>query len=180
LTGIEIATLITAIVGAGTGIGALVLSLINTYVQVNNNRVKLKIVPQISYEEREGIWACSAIPFPNMMNAIKEKRHRLCIEVTNLSSFAVTINQVGFGKFKLHENGISIPFPKVMKRENCWPLKLDSRESDLLSMSSGIDIPIELLDKNCAFAVTQCGHIAYGNSDMFDAYVEELRKAKKA
>ncbi len=176
MTGIEIATLVTAIVGAGTGIGALTLSIVNTLAQFSNNRVKLRVVPKITYEKEKGIWASSAFPFPDIMNAVKEKQHRLCVEVTNLSSFAVTIQQVGFGKFKLLKDGIGIQFPTVMKKKNCWPLKLESRESDLLMLKTGRDIPIDLLDKHCAFVATECGHISYGNSGVFDAYVEELKK----
>ncbi len=178
MTDIGIATLVIAIVGASTGIGALTLSFINTWMQYSNNRVKLRVVPKIAYEKEKGIWATSAIPFQSTMNAVKEKQHRLCVEVTNLSSFAVTIQQVGFGKFKLLEEGISIPFPLVMKKENCWPLKLEPRESDLLMTNTGDDIPIENLDKNCALIVTECGHVAYGTSRVFDAYVEELKKKR--
>ena len=177
MTAIEITILVTAIVGAGTGIGALSLSIVNTCMQHSKNRVKLRIVPKIAHKgERDDIWVTSGFPFPETMNAIKEKQHRLCVEVTNLSSFAVTIQQVGFGKFKLVEDGINIPFPIVMKNKGCWPLKLESRESDLLMLKTGDDIPIDNLDKNCAFVATECGHIAYGTSCVFNAYIEELKK----
>ena len=176
MTGIETVTLITAIVGAGTGIVALTLSFANSWVQFSNNRVKLKVVPEIAYkDEKEDMWAVSAIPFPKTMNAVKQKQHRLGVEVTNLSSFTVTIQKVGFGKFKLLKDGIEISRPIVMKRD-CWPLKLESRESDLLMFKTGVDIPIDLLDKNCAFVVTECGHIAYGTSRVFNAYVKELKR----
>lgn len=179
MTDIEITTLVTAIVGAGTGIGALALSIVNTCMQLSKNRVKLRIVPMIALKgDGEGIWATSGFPFPDTMNAIKQKQHRLCVEVTNLSSFAVTIQKVGFGKFKLVEDGINIPFPIVMKNKNRWPLKLESRESDLLMLKTGSDLPIDDLDKNCAFVATECGHIAYGTSCVFNAYVEELKKEK--
>ena len=177
MTALEITTLVTAIVGAGIGIGALSLSIVNTCVQLSKNRVKLRIVPMIAHKDgRDDIWAASGLPFANIMNAIKEKQHRLCVEVTNLSSFAVTIRRVGFGKFKLVEDVIDIPFPIVMKNKNCWPLKLEPRESDLLMSITGDDIPIDKLDKNCAFVATECGYIAYGTSLVFDAYVEELKK----
>jgi hypothetical protein len=175
LTGIEIATLITAIVG----FVALTLSIVNTWMQFSNNRVKLKVVPGIAYKDDEvDMWAISAIPFPDTMNAIKQKQHRLCVEVINLSSFAVTIQKVGFGKLKLLKDGINILSPTVLKR-NCWPLKLESRESDWLMLKTGEDIPIDNLDKNCAFVATECGHIAY-TSCAFNAYVKELKKLKSS
>ncbi|HIJ70912.1 MAG TPA: hypothetical protein HPP87_06065 [Planctomycetes bacterium] len=176
MTGTEIATLITAMVGAV----ALTLSLFNTWVQFSNSRVKLKVIPEIGYKDEEkDSWAVSAIPFPKTMNAVKEKQHRLCVRVINLSNFAVTIQQVGFGKYKLLKDGTVIPFPGVMKKKDCWPLKLESRESDLLMSSTGKDLVIDLLDKNCAYVITECGHIAYGDSHVFDAYVEELKKKRK-
>ena len=85
MTGIEIATLITAMVGAG----ALTLSIVNTCIQFSNNRVKLKVIPEIAYEDDgKDRWVSSAIPFPQTMNAAKQKQHRLGVQVTNLSSFA--------------------------------------------------------------------------------------------
>ena len=178
LTGIEIATTVTAIVGAGTGIGALTLSIVNTWIQFSNNRVKLKVVPEIAYEETDE-WVVSAIPFPKTMNAIKQKQHRLGVQVTNLSSFAVTIQSVGFGKFKLLKDCIRLTHPIALKRKNCWPLKLESRESDWLMFNTGTDIPIDLLDKHSAYVVTECGHVVYGTSRVFNAYVEELEKEKR-
>lgn len=174
MTGIEITAVI---VGVVTGIGGLTLGIVNTWVQFSNNRVKLRIVPMIAYkEEGEDFWTTSSLPFPATMNAIKQKKHRLCAEVTNLGSFSVTIHKFGFGKLKLIKGTIQIPFPKAMKK-NIWPLKLESRESDLLMATNvGIDIPIESLDKNCAHVVTECGHVAYGTSHVFDAYVEQLKK----
>ena len=180
MTGIEIATLITAIVGAGTGIAALTLSFANTWIQFSNNRVKLKVVPEIAYEDEEkGRWVLSAIPFPKTMNAAKQKQHRLGVQVTNLSSFAVTIRSVGFGKFKLLKDCIRLIHPVALQRKNCWPLKLESRESDWLMFNTGVDIPIDLLDKHSAYVVTECGHVVYGTSRVFNAYVEELKKEKK-
>lgn len=173
MTGIEITAII---VGVVTGIGGLTLGIVNTWVQFSNNRVKLRIVPMIPYKEKEEdvFWTTSSLPFPDAMNAIKQKKYRLCAEVTNLSNFAVTINNFGFGKFKIVTDTIRIPFPQVMNK-NIWPLKLESRESDFLMVKAGTDIPIEILDKNCAHVVTECGHIAYGTSHAFDAYVEELK-----
>ncbi len=176
MTGIEIITLITAMVGTG----ALTLSIVNTWVQFSNNRVKLKVVPEIAYEDEEkDRWVVSAIPFPKTMNAAKQKQHRLGVQVTNLSSFAVTIQSVGFGKFKLLKDCIRLTHPIVMKRKNCWPLKLESRESDWLMFDTGTDIPINLLDKHSAYVVTECGHVVYGTSRVFNAYVKELKKEKR-
>ena len=132
----------------------------------------------IAYKEKEEdvFWTTSSLPFPDTMNAIKQKQHRLCAKVTNLSSFAVTIYKFGFGKFKLIEDSINIRFPIVNNQKKSWPLKLEPRESGLLMVQTGVDIPIENLDKNCARVVTECGHIAYGTSHVFDAYVKELKK----
>ncbi len=180
MTGIEIATLITAIVGACTGIAALTLSIVNTWIQFSNSRVKLKVVPEIAYEdEKKDRWVFSAIPFPKTMDAVKQKQHRLGVQVTNLSSFAVSIRSVGFGKFKLLKDCIRLTDPIVMKRKNCWPLKLESRESDWLTFKTGVDIPIDLLDKHSAYVVTECGHVVYGTSRVFNAYVEELKKGNR-
>jgi hypothetical protein len=46
--------------------------------------------------------------------------------------------------------------------------------------NTGIDIPIDLLDKHSAYVVTECGHVVYGTSRVFNAYVKELEKAEKS
>ncbi len=162
------------------GAGALALSIVNMYMQIRNNKVKLRIVPMIGYyDDQVRQWAISGIPFPDIMNAIKENQHRLCVEVTNLSSFAITIRKLGFGKFHLLTDSIIVVSPIVMNRSNCWPLKLEPRESDILMLDTGINIPVADLNKKCAYAVTECGHIASGTSDVFNSYVELLKKQKQ-
>jgi hypothetical protein len=67
----QLATTSIAVVGA-------VLGIINTWHGLDKSRMKLKVVP------------AHAIPFGGM-----DERLRLCIEITNLSSFAVKINDAG-------------------------------------------------------------------------------------
>ncbi|MBW8851343.1 MAG: hypothetical protein JF600_11225 [Xanthomonadales bacterium] len=66
-----------AITLAVAAVGA-VLGIINTWHTIDKNQVKLKVVPK------------HAIPYGAM-----DHRLRMCIEVTNLSSFPITIEEVG-------------------------------------------------------------------------------------
>lgn len=72
MTTTELITLPIAVVGA-------VLGIVNTWRGLDRDRLKLRVIPKI------------ALPAGGL-----DRRQRLCIEVINLSTFPVTINEVGF------------------------------------------------------------------------------------
>jgi hypothetical protein len=72
MTTTELITLPLAVVGA-------VLGVINTWRSLDRDRIKLRIVPKVAYPV-----------------GMTDTRPRLCIEVINLSSFPVTVAEVGF------------------------------------------------------------------------------------
>jgi len=132
----QAATLAIAAVGA-------VLGVINTWRAVDQNRVKLKVVP------------AHAIPYGGAPQNL-----RFCIEVTNLSQVAVTVAEVGF-LFHGTDKHASIVSP-VFGDHGPWPRRLEPRSSvtiysELPRSSNGHKI-------RCAFARTQCGRIKTGSS----------------
>lgn len=88
-----------------------VLGIINTWHGLDKSRMKLKVVP------------AHAIPFGGM-----DERLRFCIDITNLSSFAVTINDAGVF-FQGTNKRASIVNPLFSDGQKSWPRYLEARSS---------------------------------------------------
>lgn len=136
MTIVEGITLAIAVLGA-------VLGIINTWQSIDITRVKLKVLP------------AHAIPFGGI-----DPRLRFCIEITNLSSFAITIEDAGVFYAGSTKRG-SIVSP-VFADGGSWPRRLEPRSSvtvysQIPTSSSGARI-------SCAFARTQCGTTTTGSS----------------
>lgn len=91
-------TLALALLGA-------VLGIINTWQALDKTRVKLRVRPK------------HAIPFGGM-----DERLTFCIEVTNLSAFAVTIEEAGVS-LKGSDNRLAYTNP-VLIDDGGWPRRL--------------------------------------------------------
>ncbi len=131
-----------AITLAIAAVGA-VLGVINTWRALDQNRLKLKVVP------------AHAIPV-----GAAPRNIQFCIEITNLSQFAVTIEDAGVLFHGTTARG-SIIDPLLPDR-GPWPRRLEPRSSvtvysELPSSNGGHGI-------RCAFARTQCGHTKTGTS----------------
>ena len=134
-------TIILATVGT-------VLGCVNTVVLLNNRRVCLKVVPQSSFVEGDGIWS-------------NRTRHmagaHVCIEVINLSEFPVTITEVGY-TMPSHKR-LSITKPILLDGKG-WPRKLEPRDS--VSVYADVsEIPAGVRK---SFARTACGVMRFGSS----------------
>lgn len=129
-------TLAIAAVGA-------VLGIINTWRTVDQTRIKLKVLPThaIPYGEAD----------PNL---------RFCVEVTNLSSFSVTVDDAGVFYHGTKSRG-SIINP-VFADNGPWPRRLEPRAS--ISIYSQLPSSRAGHKIKCAFARTQCGHTKTGTS----------------
>jgi hypothetical protein len=132
---VETVTLSIAVLGA-------VLGVINTWHGLDKSRVKLKIRP------------AHAIP----VGITQELT--FCIEVTNISVFAVTVNDVGFF-YRGTDLRASYIHP-VLLDGGSWPRRLEPRSSVTVYGS-----PPELRPGQpirCAYAKTECGVTKTGTS----------------
>lgn len=139
LTIINAVTLSIAVVGA-------VLGILNTWRNFDRDRVKLKVAPK------------QAIP----VGAFLDTRIRLCIEVTNLSTFALTITEVGVLYWCTKKRGAVVN--PIIIDGGTFPRKLEPRTSftayfhpEALQRLDGHKI-------RCAYAKTDCGVVIRGNS----------------
>lgn len=135
-----------------------VLGIMNTWNAISQRRVRLRVRP---------LKVKSATNGASMF----------CIEVANLSGFAVTVTDIGF---TTGWRGISAPrrlavLQPIMMDGKPWPRRLESRES-----ASFYFHPRELVRHRKrigkAYARTACGEAAYGTSPA----LKQLREAVSA
>jgi len=136
---IESVTLAIAVLGA-------VLGLVNTWHQLDRSRVKLRVRPK------------HAIPV-----GAADPRLTFCIEVTNLSAFAVTIEEAGV--FYRGTDSRGAYTQPVLLDGGSWPRRLEPRSSVTVYGQSPIGKPGHPL--KCAYARTACGVTRNGNSPAF-------------
>lgn len=154
MTGLEIATLGVAILGAGLGI-------INTLQSIDRDRVKLRVTPKTAFSF-----------FPGAV----ETTTSLCIEVLNRSTFPVTISEVGLTlhgtdkQFKL--------FQPILHDGGPFPRRLEPRSSFTAYFEPGAENHPAFASVKSAYAKTDCGETATGDSPALRSLVEERRAAK--
>lgn len=135
-------TIVQAITLAIAGLGA-VLGIINTWHGLDTSRVKLIVRP------------AHAIPLgaadPNL---------KFCIEVTNLSAFAVTISDVGV--FYKGTNNRGCIVQPILLDGGGWPRRLEPRSSVTIYGQTPSSSPDQRI--RCAYARTECGYTKTGTS----------------
>lgn len=133
----DIVTISAASVGA-------ILGIMNTWNAMNQKRVRLKVVPSFAFTT------------PGMAEMF-------AIEVINLSSFPVTVHEIGFTLDSNRANrgpraAIPIPFFPDQKP---WPRRLEAREA----VTGYFETPSDMLGKiGQAYAKTSCGEVRYGTN----------------
>lgn len=130
------ATLAIAVLGAGLGI-------INTWHTLDNSRVKLKVVPG------------HAIPTGNV-----DSRVNFYVAVTNLSTFPVTVKEVGIFYRGTSERAV-FTAPIFLDRGSL-PRRLEPRSS--VSVYGQAPEPLPGARIKCAYAKTECGVTTCGKS----------------
>jgi hypothetical protein len=145
----DYATISAAMLGA-------VLGVMNTWNTINQRRVRLRVRPSHAISVPEG-------------------GLKFSVEVLNLSSFAVTIVEVGFslaGRGARKGQRLAITEPELVDGKP-WPRRLEARES--VSVYCSIR-PLAQHAKNLrnAYARTACGEHARGDSPALRQIRKEL------
>ena len=129
------------------GLGAVgaVLGVMNTWKDLSQRRVRLVVRPTFAFPTN------GAAPM-------------LSMSVTNLSSFPITINDVGFTGWRGGKRGkrLVITGPRTMD-DKPWPRRLESREEVSVYLDFD-DVPRDRKLLARAYAHTACGEYAYGDS----------------
>lgn len=177
MTRTELITLITAIIGAVMGVVGSVLGIINTWDLLRKNKVRLRVVPKFTHMVG-GTFLLNATRSNPLTKELIAAGHplRLSVEVVNLSSFPVTISEIGFGR---PDEQRYILTESELSPGKTWPIRLDSREAVTAYAAVGVGIDPRVLSKPVAFALTECGCKAFGSSPIFKQYIRELARASK-
>jgi len=136
ITLVQAVTLAIAVLGA-------VLGVINTWNGLDKSRVKLLVRPK------------HAIPVGGA-----DPRLTFCIEVINLSAFAVTVEDVGvFFKGTAVRGSIVQP---ILADGGTWPRRLEPRSSVTVYSQTPASKFGDVI--KCAYAKTSCGYTQTGTS----------------
>ncbi len=135
----EAVTLAIAVLGA-------VLGVINTWHSIDKKRVKIRVRPK------------DVIPF-----GPADPKITFCIEVTNLSEFAVTIDEAGVFYVGTNQRG-AYTQPIIIDGKP-WPRRLEPRSSVTVYGHPPRPKPGHPL--KCAYARTECGVTRRGSSPAF-------------
>ena len=129
-----------------------VLGVINTWRNINKDRVKLKVIPKYAM--------------------ITSGEPQLCIEVINFSTFPLVITEVGVLYSGTTDRGASInPF---IYDGGSFPRKLEQRTSFSAYLS------IDILKKNnghkvkMVYAMTDCGEMVTGKSPALKDMIKQF------
>ncbi len=139
-------TIVTAIVGAVTGSIGAVLGIWNFVQGVSQRRVRLKVVPKLTATKRGGFLSNTRDVLPDGF---------ACIEVTNLSVFPVTIDEVGFSLVGKDVRSVIIPEPRTL-----LPRRLEPREAIDVRATLSAGFP---RNAKRAYATTQWKHTQCGD-----------------
>jgi hypothetical protein len=153
------------------------LGIYNLWVAISSRKLKLKIIPQsitLQYDDNQ-IGGSIVV---NSIDEFNEATGEFLIEVINMSSFPVIVNQVGF-KLNIRPDSFIIDKP-IIKDNGPWPRKLEHRDSVSLycSLSDLINSPRSISIKN-AFAETACGTTCTGTSVALKKLVEFIKDERR-
>ena len=97
-----------------------------------------------------------------------DPRAKLSIEITNLSSFPVTVSEVGMLYKGTNKRGVIIN--PILLDGGSWPRRLEPRTS--ITICSQLPEVTESKIK-CSYAKTQCGVVVKGKSDALKQIANE-------
>ena len=155
----EAITLTIAVVGAVFGLIGTLLGILNTWRAFDRDRVKLRVVPK------------RAVPVGGLDN-----RPRACIDITNLSTFPITVSQVGF-LFRDSTNRGALIDP-LMLDGGSFPRRLEPRTSFSVFCNPRQHLEPAFGSVRCAYAETDCGVLVEGTSAALKYMVAEANRLR--
>ena len=169
-----------AVLGAITGVVGTILGIINTWKQFDRDKVKLRVVPKVySRNEIVGLITTAELrdgqhPFSKAMNRTDE----VCIEVTNLSTFPVTVREIGFFLSDSDERyALMHPFFVDQKP---LPRRMEPRTTFVAFAPPNDESKMHFHRLKSAYASTDCGVIFRGKSNALTALVNRFRKKDRS
>jgi hypothetical protein len=154
MSGLQITTLVIAIIGA-------VLGVLNTWKAFDRDRVRIKVIPQTGV-------------FPELDSG----KRILTVQVANLSSFPITISDIGFQLRGTQSDRYRV-LPSL-DGGGSLPHRLEARSSVAAEFHTDSYNDLYMRRVRRAYAITACGHTFTGTSPSLKQYVNELAKTRHA
>jgi hypothetical protein len=165
MTVLETVTLVTAIVGAVTGVSGALMGGLSLWLEFQGRRVKLLVTPKVAIDHGE-MRISTTESTSHVARSTLPKR--ICIQVVNLSEFPITVYEVGIGSEGRKRQAILLP--ELVGAEKL-PVRLEPRAGfTAYSATSAFDSGT-LPGGQKAYAKTDCGHTFYGTSPAFREYL---------
>jgi hypothetical protein len=162
MTNIEAINLGLGVLGSTLGIVGTIISVVAI---TDQKRVRIKVVPKIAIEVAPGSYITTALSDSHTAAArTAGVRPRWCIQVVNLSAFAITVNEVGFGDPRRGFRGVIVT-PELAAGMT-WPARLEPRQSVVAYAGTGDSLPANIASCPYAYAETDCGKVKFGTSDI--------------
>lgn len=171
---LEIVTLTTAVVGAITGIGGLVLGIKNRRHALREARTRLRVLPKLAFPGPTDEMVTETYYSERVAAALQELKAYLCIEVTNLGSVPQTVLELG----TVGEDGKRIPWraPDWMEPRESYPLVLGPDQLGAAYMRITTDDYDKL--KAVVYAKTDCGECFEGESPVVTDFLHRLEEER--
>jgi hypothetical protein len=141
-----------------TAVGAFILGIFNLWHAKTGQRVRLTVLPKAAYELGGG-GILSAVRMS--ANTPDRPPDLVCLEVTNMSTFPITVSDAGFTMTgKIGTTARRAILKPILLDGGRWPRRLEARTSvSLYARYSSLGPDIRK-----AYVETDCGEVAYGDS----------------
>jgi hypothetical protein len=134
------------------------------------DKVRLRVIPKVGHKVGSYLYVDRILPFSEEGTPPNQY---LCIEVVNLSTFPVTVSEVGIsGNIKKGNRGI-IALP-IFHDGGAWPRRIEPHQAFTAYTAPNIDIDPNLAKQGKAYAITDCGVVQYGTSPAFREHLQRI------
>lgn len=166
---LEFITLSTAIIGAITGIGGLVLGIMHHRHRMREARTRLRVLPKLAFPGPMDEMVTETYFSDRVASALKGLKAYLCIEVTNLSSTSQTILEMGGvgadGKrtpWREPDSMEPMEFPMILKPDQLGAAYLRVVPTDYAKLNAVV------------YVKTDCGEYFEGESPVVTDFLKQL------
>lgn len=171
MTNIQILTLCVAVVGACTGIGGLVLGVLNYRHQIRQSKTKIRVVPSLAFRDPMDAMVSESYLSGEVRDAIARLTTYACIEVTNLSAVRQTIVEVGW----ITETGDYEGWRQAEVDPPHLDFPVHLRPDEAIKVYLPLGKPVVAALRPTAYARTHDGGHFQGRSPVIDDLLREHR-----
>lgn len=171
---LELVTLTTAIIGAITGVGGLVLGVKNRRHSLREAKTKMRVLPKLAFPGPMDEMVAETYYSDRVASALKRLKVYFCIEVINLSAIQQTILELGV----VDADGKRTPWrePEWMEPVETFPMSLKPDQAGAAYIRIMPDDYGKL--KSLVYVKTDCGEYFEGESPIITDFLARLEEER--